>query len=83
MEKRDLDFSTLPVELRQDYLNIDNSVAISSEGIIFKVGDTVGHEGADTIGLISSFYRDEESFDIIARTNQGHGRISFMYHINN
>lgn len=81
---RKLDFSSLPVDLRQDYLNIDGSIAISAEGMIFKVGDTVAHQGGgDSLGIISSFYKDEKSFDIIARTSQGHGRIAFMYHINN
>lgn len=72
----------LETEFKQDYLNLDETVAISAEGTIFKIGDTVKHEGADNTetAIISHFSKDFKSYDIIAHTNKGFGRISFMYH---
>jgi hypothetical protein len=75
-----LDFASIDVEFRQDYLNIDKSVAISAEGDIFKVGDYVGHDGSEKNAIINSFFINEETFDVMARTTEGIARISFMYH---
>lgn len=82
MKKRFLNTSDIDVEFRQDYLNISKDTAISSEGVIFKIGDTVGHEGAEEgeVASITGFRIDTESYDIIADTSRGFGRISFMYH---
>lgn len=73
----------LDPEFRQDYINIDHTIAISANGTIFKVGDLVGHDGSEDEterATITSFTIDKESFDIIAHTDRGFGRISFMYH---
>ena len=74
---------SLDVEFKQDYLNIDQTVAISAEGFIFKIGDIVGHDGTEDKterATISHFSIDFKSYDVIAHTNRGFGRISFMYH---
>ena len=76
-------FKGLPTEFKQDYLNIGDTVAISSEGELFKIGDSVCHEGSENVGeeaTITHFYRDTDSHDVIAHTTRGFGRISFMYH---
>jgi len=72
----------LAVEFKQDYLNIDRTVAISAEGVIFKVGDTVKHEGVkhEETAVILNFTVNLDSFDVIANTDKGTGRISFLYH---
>lgn len=75
-----LDFTDIKIEFKQDYLNIDKSIAISCNGNIFKIGDVVGHEGSDKVAQIESFYINEESYDIMANTTEGFGRIAFMYH---
>ena len=80
---RDINQDNLETEFKQDYINIDNTTAISAEGVIFKVGDSVGHEGTKDKtdrAIITHFSIDFESFDVIAHTEKGFGRISFMYH---
>jgi hypothetical protein len=66
---------------RRDFMSIDKTVVLSAEGAFFHVGDTVYHEGApeDESATINSFFINEESMDIIARTTKGEGRISFLY----
>tara|TARA_R110000796_G_scaffold1673_2_gene6935 strand:+ start:11060 stop:11329 length:270 start_codon:yes stop_codon:yes gene_type:complete len=83
MHNRNLDFGEIPIEFKQDYLNIDGTVALSAEGTLFKVGDSVCHEGSAVKGdvaTIDKFTVDKESYDVIAHTEKGHGRIVFMYH---
>ena len=83
MKTRIIDFSNEQVDFRQDYFNIAKNVAISAEGVIFKIGDVVGHSGSENKedrATITHFTVDEESVDIIAHTERGFGRISFMYH---
>lgn len=79
---RNIDQSRLETEFKQDYLNLDETVAISAEGTIFKIGDTVKHDGADEneSATISHFSKDFKSYDVIAHTNKGFARISFLYH---
>lgn len=79
---RNIDQSNLSTEFKQDYLNLDETVAISAEGIIFKIGDVVKHQGAGDkeTAIITHFSKDLKSYDIIAHTKKGFGRISFMYH---
>jgi hypothetical protein len=75
-------FKDLSVDIKQDYLNVDNTVAISSEGSIFKVGDTVYHEGSEIVGevgIIEKLYWDKDTCDVMAKTDKGIGRISFLY----
>jgi len=80
---RDLPFEKLDVEFRYDFLNIDQNVAISAEGVIFKVGDVVCHGGSPIDGetaTISKFTINHDSIDVIAHTERGEGRICFLYH---
>lgn len=80
---RKINQENLETEFKQDYLNIDKTVAISAEGIIFKIGDVVKHESSENkkdSGTISKFTVDLESYDVLAHTERGYGRISFMYH---
>lgn len=81
--KRQINQENLYTEFKQDYMNLDKTVAISSEGTIFKIGDVVKHEGSenkDETATISKFTKDLEGLDVIAHTERGFGRISFMYH---
>lgn len=66
---------------RVDYISIDGKSALSSEGTFFKVGDKVYHEGDDKFILseILSFYIDNKTVDIIAVTEAGDAKISFLY----
>lgn len=83
MKDRIINQDNIDIEFKQDYINIDKKVAISSEGIIFKEGDTVCHDGSEIEGetaIIHSFALDYESFDVIANTTRGSARISFLYH---
>lgn len=80
---RNINNNNLNTEFKQDYLNLDETVAISAEGTIFKIGDTVKHEGTEDkneSATITHFSKDLKSFDVIAHTERGFGRISFMYH---
>ncbi len=72
----------LELKNRKDYLSVDRTTAISSEGDVFNVGDEVKHEGdnENKVGTISSFSLNHETMDVIAHTEHGHGRISFLYH---
>ena len=83
LKNRNINQSNLETEFKQDYLNLDESIAISAEGVIFKIGDKVKHEGAeseDETATISHFSKDLKSYDVIAHTERGFGRICFMYH---
>lgn len=79
---RNINQNDLEIEFKQDYLNLDETIAISAEGTIFKIGDTVKHEGANEneTAIITHFSKDLKSYDVIAHTSRGFGRISFMYH---
>lgn len=70
-------------ELKEDFINLDKTRAISAEGDIFKIGDKVCHEGSEVkeeVGVIISFSVNTDTNDVIAFTDKGSGRISFMYH---
>jgi len=80
---RNINQDYLETEFKQDYLNLDETVAISAEGTIFKIGDIVKHDGSENkeeTAIISHFSKDLKSYDVIAHTNRGFGRISFIYH---
>jgi len=84
MENRTIDTSKILVEFRQDYINLDNTAALSAEGVFFKIGDKVCHEGSNRKGetsIIIKFTLDTETRDVKAHTDKGWGRISFMYHL--
>lgn len=80
MENREIQIKD--PNLRQDYISMDHKTAISSEGVIFKIGDEVKHEGEseDETAFIKGFRLDYDSNDIVAETTRGHARISFLYH---
>ncbi len=69
-------------ELKEDFINLTKTKAISAEGNLFSIGDTVNHEDeeAPKKGIISSFEINKETNDVIAVTQHGKGRISFLYH---
>lgn len=71
----------LEVKNRKDFLSVDKLTAISSEGEIFNIGDKVKHTGDDEnrIGVIDKFSLNTESMDVIAHTEHGSARISFLY----
>lgn len=69
------------VHYRRDYLSVDKQVAISSEGMLFKVGDIVGHDGDELneTSAITEFSLNEETMDVMAHSEKGVGRISFLH----
>lgn len=72
-------------DLRQDYISVDLTTVISSEGEIFKIGDKVIHNGdiQKNVGVIQLFDCNRETMDIIAITDRGKARICFLYHSEN
>ena len=77
---KEIDFKQFEVKIRKDYLSVDKETAISSEGEIFSIGDKVKHESqGEEIATIESFSLNEETMDVIAQTNLGTARISFLY----
>lgn len=72
--------NTVTVE-RIDFLSLDKKQAISAEGIVFNVGDTVYHEGApdEESAIIKFFEVDSSTLDVVAHTTLGTARIVFLY----
>ena len=70
------------IKNRKDYISVDKLTAISAEGEIFHVGDTVYHEGdiENKPGIIQKFELDVEDNSILAFTEHGSGHISFLYY---
>jgi hypothetical protein len=71
---RQLNFNNIEVDFKQDYLNLNKTVAISAEGYIFKIGDIVGHDGStdkSETATIFKFSVNLDSFDVIAHTERG------------
>lgn len=66
---------------RVDFLSLDKKQAISAEGIVFNVGDTVYHESApdNESAVINFFEVDENTMDVVAHTTLGTARIVFLY----
>jgi hypothetical protein len=66
----------------KDFLSVDRLTAISSEGGVFHVGDKVKHEGDpnNLVGTIARFTLDNDTVDVVAHSEHGSGRISFLYH---
>ena len=74
---------SLPLEFRRDFRSVDKQAAISAEGVMFKIGDLVKHEG-DEHGLAAAIERfsiNSETMDVMAHSSVGVGRISFLYHL--
>lgn len=71
------------VKNRKDFISVDRLTAISSRGDILNVGDTVKHdsEGDDT-AVIESFHPDVATNDVMAQTNLGRARISYLQKAN-
>jgi hypothetical protein len=67
-------------EYRRDFISVCRTMAISSHGYIFKIGDEVYHDGDDEkrIATITKFYVDEVGLDVFAESVLGLGRISFL-----
>jgi hypothetical protein len=82
MKNRRINQELLDIEFKQDYLNVPQTVAISSEGVIFMIGDVVKHDDdKKETAVITKFTVDTETIDVIAHTTKGIARISFLYHI--
>lgn len=82
MKLRIINQDNISIDFKQDYININKTVAISAHGIIFKIGDIVCHEGSEIEGetaKIESFSINEETQDIIAHTTKGTARICFIF----
>jgi hypothetical protein len=69
-------------DLKEDFINLTKTKAISAEGNLFVIGDVVNHEDekAPKNGVITRFTINEDTNDVIAHTQHGQGRISFLYH---
>lgn len=83
MSNRKITQTDLDLEFKQNYLNLNHTVSISSYGDIFKIGDDVCHEGTEIeheTGKITHFSVDHLNSDVIAHTTKGFGAIDFMYH---
>lgn len=69
---------------RKDYLSVDKLTAISAEGELFEVGDSVEtDEPENGTATISHFTLDEESCDVKAHTEKGWNHICFIYNVKN
>lgn len=76
----EIDFQQFELKNRKDFLSVDKQTAISSEGMFFNIDDKVKHESAgEQVATIESFSLNEETMDVIAQTNLGTARISFLY----
>jgi hypothetical protein len=71
----------LKLKNRKDFLSVDKLTAISSEGEVFNVTDKVKHSGdkEDKVGIINKFTLNHKTMDVIAHTQHGEARISFLY----
>lgn len=67
------------LELRQNFLSVDKKIAINSFGSYYKVGEEVGHEGAEDKAIIESFSIDEESAEVKVHTSKGHCHLDFLF----
>lgn len=68
------------LELRCNFISVDNKVARNSYGEFFKIGDEVGHDGHDDgTAKILSFELDEESNEVKAHTSKGWSHLDFIF----
>jgi len=67
-------------EVGRNFLSSDAKTAVNSYGVIFNVGDRVGHDGAYEKATIESFELWQEDNSVKAITTEYWGRIDFMYH---
>jgi hypothetical protein len=69
------------IELRKNFISIDKKAAINSYGEYFKIGQRVGHEGANEndFATITFFEINDEIGEVKAHTDKGWGHIDFMY----
>jgi hypothetical protein len=69
-------------DLKEDFINLTKTKAISAEGNLFVIGDVVNHEDekAPKNGKIAGFTINEDTYDVIAHTQHGEARISFLHH---
>lgn len=68
------------LERRQNFISVDGKMVINSYGDYFKVGEVVGHEGAEErdSATIEGFELDVESNEIKVTTDKGYGHIDFL-----
>lgn len=80
--------STLDLDCKQDFINLTYNIALSAEGVFFKIGDEVCHEGSNMRGeraIILEFDEvdnggDGGGLELNAITTKGRARICFLYH---
>ena len=72
-----------PLDLRVNFISVDSKIAIDSDGVIFRIGDKVRHEGAtaNEIGVIEKFSIDEISEEVLVNTDKGFCHLDIIYHI--
>lgn len=84
--KRNLnDWENIDVEFKRNYIITDCTKAISSYGVIFKVGDEVQHEGVEDeneTAIIERFESSLEDGEVIVHTTRGHCKLDFLMHKN-
>lgn len=71
--------NTVTIE-RKDFISIDGLTAISAEGDVFNIGDVVIHDGDELKrpAMILGFEINKETYDVVAMSIYGSGRISFL-----
>lgn len=67
------------LELRQNFISVDSTIARDSYGSYFKIGDEVGHEGSNDFATILSFEIDKESQEVKVNTSKGHCHLDFIF----
>lgn len=60
------------------FLSADQTCAIASSGVVFYVGEKVGHQGTADFAVIAKFEIDVENSDIKVFTDKGHCTINFL-----
>lgn len=69
------------LELRINFLSVDNKIARNSHGVFFKIGDIVKHESEeDDLATIQGFKIDKRSNEVKVFTTRGHCHLDFLYH---
>jgi hypothetical protein len=72
----------IPQKDRGNFLNTDKTIAISSYGDAFQVGEDVGHEANDEVATIESFSFDIDSNEVLVQTNLGSAHLDFLEKLN-
>lgn len=74
----------MPEIKSHEFLNEEKTHAKSAYGVEFKVGDTVGHEGADkdeTAVILKMEFSTTHPPEIMATTTKGTAHLDFLYKV--